>query len=176
MRFLATFGALILLSSAAAADSPFGHTYSEDADTILPITSYPLGESQIVAHSMANNLRLHWIEQDMCDRFGCLIVRNSTRLYKVAEFRIEAHYRDGTKRWSYNLLEHPLLPTEQVVRVKTASIDCDRPVKLLLKHRKTKEVLVMEGTANLCTTPGADNILRVEVKKPEVTVEENQTQ
>lgn len=177
MRHLATLGLLFLgMPAAAAADTPFGHPYQDDADTIVPITSYPLGESQVVAHALARSVQAYWIEQDMCDLFGCLVVHNDTRLYKVAEFRILARLGDGRQRWSANLLEHPLLPKESVTRIKTASIDCYRPVQFTLKQRKTKEVVVMEGTTNLCTTPHADNVIRINVKQPEVTVDESQNQ
>ena len=177
MRQLAALGLLILgTATAAPADTPFGHPFQDEADTIVPITSYPLGESQVVAHSLARDVHYYWIEQDMCDRFGCLVVHNDTRLYKVAEFRILAHRPDGSQRWSANLLEHPLLPTEKVTRIKTASIDCDRPVQFILRQRKTKETVVMEGVTNLCTTPHADNVIRINVKQPEVTIDENQNQ
>ena len=31
----------------------------------------------------------------------------------------------------------------------------------------------MEGTTNLCTTPHADNVIRINVKKPKITVPEH---
>jgi hypothetical protein len=177
VRLLATLGLLLLgIPTASSADTPFGHPYQDEADTIVPLTSYPLGESQVVAHALARNVQMYWIEQDMCDRFGCLVVHNDTRLFKVAEFRILAHLPDGRHRWSANLLEHPLLPTESTTRIKTASVDCERPIQFVLKQRKTKEVVVMEGTTNLCTTPHADNVIRINVKQPEVTIDESQTQ
>jgi hypothetical protein len=178
MRWNLVFGlSMLVAASTASADSPFTHRDgSDEGDTILPITSYPLGESQVVAHAMLRSLQYHWIQEDMCERFGCLIVQNDTRLFTVAEFRIQSHLRDGTQRWSANLLDHPMLPTDTVTRVKTASIDCDRPVQFVLKHRKTKEKLVMEGTTNLCPTPHADNLIRINIKLPEVTVDEKQPQ
>jgi len=160
------------MGSAAPAQSPFDRRDGEVGDTILPITSYPLGQSEIVAHAALQNLRYHWIEKDLCDRYGCLVVRNESKNYKVAEFRIMSHLRDGTKRWSANLLDHPMLQTDTVTRIKTASIDCERPIRFLLKQRKTKETVVMEGVTNLCTTPHVDNLIRINVKVPEVTVED----
>lgn len=176
MRCYVALGLLMLgAASAVSADSPFGHPFADDADTIVPITSYPLGQSEVVAHSQLRELQYYWVQKDLCDQYGCLIVLNDTRLYKVAEFRIESHLRDGSKRWSANLLDHPLLPTDTITRVKTASIDCERPVQFILKHRKTKETVVMEGTTDLCPTPHADN-LSINIKLPEVTVDEKQPQ
>jgi len=175
VRFSGAFGVLLLaLASAASADSPFTQRGGADAgDTILPITSYPLGESQVVANAMARNLRMHWIERDLCDQIGCLIVQNDTKFYKVAEFRIQLVDRDGSSRWSRNQLLHPLLPKEKVVRLKVASADsCNRDILFVLQHRTTKEKLVMESTTNFCPTPKADNLIRIDVKKPEVRVQE----
>lgn len=162
------------MASAASADSPFTPRGGADGgDTIVPITSYPLGESQLVARSMARNLRMRWIERDLCDQIGCLVVQNDTKFYKVAEFRIQLVDRDGSSRWSRNQLLHPLLPKEKVVRLKVAPADsCERDIMFVLQHRKTREQLVMESTTNLCPTPNADNLIRIEVKKPEVRVEE----
>ena len=175
MRLQSTLGVLVLaMASAASADSPFSHRDGSDGgDTILPITSYPLGESQAVARSMARNLRMHWIERDLCDQIGCLVVQNDTKFYKVAEFRIELLDRDGASRWSRNQLVHPLLPKEKLVRLKVAPADsCERDILFVLQHRKTKEQLVMESTTNLCPSPNADNLIRIDVKKPEITVQE----
>jgi hypothetical protein len=169
-------GVIILaLASSAAADSPFTHRDgSDDGDAILPITSYPLGQSQSVASSMARSLRWHWIERDLCDRLGCLVVQNDTKFYKVAEFRIQLVDRNGGSRWSQNQLLHPLLPNEKLVRLKVApASSCDRDIMFVLQHRKTREKLVMESTTNFCPTPNADNLIRINVKKPEVIVPEH---
>ena len=166
--------AALAMASSAAADSPFTHRDgSDDGDTLVPITSYPLGESQSVAHSMARDLRWHWIERDLCDQIGCLIVENDTKFYRVAEFRIELVDRNGGSRWSRNQLLHPLLPSQKLVRLKVAPADsCDRDVMFVLQHRKTREKLVMESTTNFCPTPNADNVIRINVKKPEIIVPE----
>jgi hypothetical protein len=165
----------LALTSSAAADSPFTHRDGTDeGDVILPKTSYPLGESQAVAHAMARNLRWHWIERDLCDQIGCLVVQNDTKFYKVAEFRIELVGRNGDSRWSQNQLVHPLLPAEKLVRLKVAPAgSCDRGVMFVLQHRKTKERLVMESTTNFCPSPNLDNVIRLNVKKPEVIVPEH---
>ena len=176
MRSIAFVGIVaVVLASSAAADSPFTHRDgSDDGDAILPMTSYPLGESQSVAHSMARALRWQWIERDLCDQVGCLVIRNDTRFYKVAEFRIELIDRNGASRWSQNQLVHPLLPTEKLVRLKVAPADsCDRDIMFVLQHRKTREKLVMESSTNFCPTPNADNVIRINVKKPKITVPEH---
>jgi hypothetical protein len=175
VRPFAGFGVLgLALASIASAQSPFTHRDgSDEGDAILPITSYPLGQSQVVAASMARNLRMRWLEREACDQIGCLVVQNDTRFYKVAQFRIELMNRDGSSRWSRNQLLHPLLPKEKLVRLKVAPADsCERDIMFVLQHRKTREQLVMESTTNLCPTPNADNVIRIDVKKPEVIVQE----
>lgn len=179
MRRIGTVALLSLFfASAGAAQSPFTHRDGSDSgDTILPITSYPLGQSQLVAMRMARELQMQWIEQDLCDQIGCLVIHNDTKFYKVAEFRIELFDSEGSSRWSRNQLLHPLLPKDKLVRLKVAPADyCEREIQFVLKHRKTKERLVMESTTNLCPTPHADNVIRIDVKKPEVTVDERQGQ
>jgi hypothetical protein len=170
--------ALLLTASPAFAESPFTHRDgSDEGDTLAPITSYPLGESQVVAQSYARNVRMYWIQKDLCDQIGCLVVHNDTKFYKVAEFRIELIDRDGASRWSQNQLLHPLLPQQKIIRVKVAPAGtCDRQVQFVLKHRKTGETMVIDGTTNFCPSPHADNVIRINVKQPEVTVDENQTQ
>jgi hypothetical protein len=172
VRLLAAFGAL-WLGAAASAQSPFTNRDGSDAaDTILPITSYPLGQAQLVAQGLARNVRMHWIEKQLCDEIGCLVVQNDTSNYKVAEFRIEL-VEDGGSRWSRNQLLHPLLPKQKLVRLKVAPAEsCQRDIRFVLQHRKTKERLVMESSTNLCPTPHADNVIRLNVVRPEVTVEE----
>jgi hypothetical protein len=161
------------MGTGASAQSPFTRRdESEEGDTILPITSYPLGQSQLVARSMARELRMRWIEREACNQIGCLVVQNDTRFYKVAEFRIQLLNRDGSSRWSRNQLLHPLLPKQKLVRLKVAPAEsCERDIMFVLQHRKTKQQLVMESTTNLCPTPNADNVIRIDVKKPEVTVQ-----
>ena len=173
MRALVSVVALAL-ATAAVAQSPFTRRDgSNDGDTLPQITSYPLGESQLVAESLARNVRMYWIEREVCDQLGCLVVQNDTKNYRVAEFRIELLDRDGSSRWSRNQLLHPLLPKQKLVRMKVAPPgSCDRDIMFVLQHRKTKERLVMESTTNLCPTPYADNVIRIDVKKPEVTVQD----
>jgi hypothetical protein len=163
---------LVLAATAATAQSPFtSRDGSDDGDSILPITSYPLGQSQLVSRNMARALRIQWIERDLCDRIGCLIVHNDTRLYKLAEMRVELIGRDGTSRWGRNQLERPLYPKERLTQFKVAPPEsCDRAIQFVLKHRKTRERLVMEAIANLCSSPNVDNVIRLDVVKPEVTV------
>jgi len=175
VRVLATSGLLALaVASAAIADSPFTHRDgSDEGDSILPITSYPLGQSQVVSESMARNVQMYWIQKDMCDQMGCLIIQNDAKNYKVADFRIELVDRDGSSRWSRNQLLHPLLPTESVVRLKVAPAEsCARQIKFTLQHRKTKEKLELAGTTDFCPSPHATNMIRINVKSPEVTVED----
>lgn len=175
MRSIATVAVLVVtMASAASADSPFTRRGGADeGDTILPITSYPLGRSDVVANAMAGNLRWRWIERDLCDQIGCLVIQNDSKFYKVAEFRIELFDRDGKSRWSRNQLLHPLLPKEKLVRLKVAPADsCLRDIRFVLQHRKTRESLVMDSTTNLCPSPNADNVIRIDVKKPEITVVE----
>lgn len=173
MRTWVAFG-LAALATASAAQSPFTNRGGGDeGDAILPITSYPLGRSDVVAKQMARNVRMYWIEQEACDQLGCLIVRNDTRLYTVAEFRIELLGDDGSSRWSRNQLLNPLLPKQKLVRLKVAPADsCERDVQFVLRHRKTKERLIMEGTTNFCPSPNADSLIRIEVKQPQVTVQD----
>ena len=164
----------LALGTVASAQSPFTHRDgSDEGDTILPVTSYPLGGSQAVARGMARELRLQWLQQDLCDQLGCLVVHNDTRAYKLAEMRVQLLGKDGTPRWGRNQLDHPLLPKEKLIRVKVAPADsCQREIMFVLQHRKTRERLEMETTTNLCPTPKADNVIRLNVKTPQVTVED----
>ncbi len=178
MRHCAIGMMALVTASAGIAQSPFTHRDgTNDGDTILPITSYPLGQSQVVASRMATALQLEWVKRDLCWQIGCLVIHNDTKFYKVSEIRIQSAGRDGEARWGSNQLQHPLLPKEKLVQLKIASADsCERDIQFVLKHRKTRERLVLESIANLCPTPHVDNIIRIDVRKPEVTVDENQVQ
>jgi hypothetical protein len=175
MRPVRVFAGLLGLgiASAAAADTPFNHHADGEGDTILPRTSYPLGQSQVVASSMARSLRMEWVKRDLCWQIGCLVVHNDTKYYKVAEFRVQMPRRDGTARWGPNQLHHSLLPQQKIVRLKTAPSDsCERQLQFVMQNRQTREKMTIETVSNLCPTPHTDNVVRLNVVKPEVTIEE----
>src|SRR5689334_20446769 len=114
------------IASAAAAQTvpitmdPFAG--SEAADTVRPITSYPLGQSELVANIMLQSLRLEQKQRDLCWDYGCLVIANESENYRVTGFHVQEAAADGSMRWSRNQLKQfgvPLYPKKATFLFKT---------------------------------------------------------
>ena len=156
-------------STASAAQSPF--TRADPGDAVLPITSYPLGESDLVAGQMMTSLRLQRRQTDLCHELGCLFIVNETKRYRVTGFHVLEQSRDGQYRWSTNQFGSPLLAHRATFRFKTGTVDCERPVMFILRGPDSREPVKIEGRANLCTTPHVHSVMRINIVRPEVIVE-----
>lgn len=157
------------LAGHAQTTTPFDGT--EEADTILPKTSYPLGNSEAVARSMLDSMRLEQRQRDLCWKLGCLVLVNETGAYQVDGFYVEEPAARGGRRWSRNQFGSALLPRRATYRFKTGGADaCDRPVKFILRHRKTKDRIEVSARASLCTSPQRDSLVRIRVVQPEIQV------
>jgi hypothetical protein len=169
-----SFLSLLALGVASAASAQIDPFSQEDpADSQRPKTSYPIGDSQAVAHAMVLAMHLEQRQQDLCWKLGCLVIVNETRNFNVTGFYVDTSDGRGERKWSSNQFGRPLFARKATFRFKTGDpTSCDRPVLFVLKQPKTKDVLKVETRASLCTAPHVDSLVRVNVVRPEVIVEE----
>ena len=120
MRLVNLF-CLATLLCAGAASAQSGD--AESADTVPPKTSYPLGNSQLVAQNMMAALRIEHAKRDLCWRLGCLVVANESRSYKVTGFFVQMPDMLGTDRWG----AQPIRPTAARPKRRAALQDRREP-------------------------------------------------
>lgn len=153
--------------------SPFAGSNSEDSTAN---TSYPYGESEMMARGMARSVRVGQQKRDLCRQYGCLVIANTSKNYRITEFRVREAGRDGTMRWSENQFRQfgaALAPRRAVYLFKTGKPEtCDWPVLFVLSDLRRKETMTVEMRASLCVSPQQDSLVRVNVVRPEVTVGE----
>ena len=158
-------------SSAFAQQAPWDNEIAAAGDTIAPITSYPLGRSDIVAMSLVQSIRMAEVKEDLCSRYGCLVIVNESRAYKVMEMRVEMTDRKGGKRWGPNQLDRPLLAHQATLRIKVPDLrDCDLPVRFTLRESKGPEEVSIDDRVRLCAEPDQHTLMRIKVVKPTVEV------
>jgi hypothetical protein len=176
MRYFPWALVLLLLASSAAAQvmepttDPFAGP--EAADTVRPKTSYPLGQSDMVARSMLLSLKLERAQRDLCWDLGCLVLVNESRNYNVIGFYVQTIGPDGKAKWSDNQFGRPLYARRATFRFKTGGPDsCNVPVKFVLKHPKIRDTFEFEARTSLCRAPHMDSLVRIRAVVPEVKVE-----
>ena len=181
--FSALLGVALLLTLPAAAPavaqtvpismSPFAGSSSEDSTAN---TFYPFGESEMMARQMATSVRRTQQKRDLCWQYGCLVIANQSKKYRITEFRVREAGRDGTMRWSANQFSQfgaPLDPLKAVYLFKTGKPEtCDWPVLFVLRDLKRRETMTVQMRASLCMSPHQDSLVRVNVVHPEVIVGE----
>lgn len=175
------FGSLLALTVPAPASaqtvpvsmSPFAGSASEDSTAN---TFYPFGESEMMAREMANSVRVGQRKRDLCREYGCLVIANQSKNYRITEFRVREAARDGTLRWSENQFRQfgaPLEPRKALYLFKTGKPEtCDWPVLFVLRDLKGRQTMSVQMQASLCVSPQRDSLVRVNVVRPEVTVGE----
>ncbi|HET9356433.1 MAG TPA: hypothetical protein VFO42_09755 [Sphingomicrobium sp.] len=170
---------LLLIAAAAAApaaaqQAPWDNDQSA-GDTVAPITSYPLGRADLVATGLVQSLRLARVKEDLCLKYGCLVIVNESRAYKVVEMRVEMTDRRGAKRWGPNQLDRPLLAREATLRIKVPDLaTCELPVRFTLRETRGREQLSIDDRVRLCAEPDRHTLMRIKVVKPRVeTVDEH---
>ena len=180
--FSASLGVALLLTLPAAAPAvaqtvpismgPFAGSSSEDSTAN---TFYPFGESEMMARQMATSVR-RTQKRDLCWQYGCLVIANQSKKYRITEFRVREAGRDGTMRWSANQFSQfgaPLDPLKAVYLFKTGKPEtCDWPVLFVLSDAKRRETMTVQMRASLCMSPHQDSLVRVNVVHPEVIVGE----
>src|SRR3954452_21515457 len=100
--------------------SPFAGGVAEDSAP--PITSYPLGESEMLANNMMQSIRMEQRQRDLCWEYGCLVIANQSENYRITEFRVREAAADGSFRWSDNQFKQfgvPLYPKKATFLFKT---------------------------------------------------------
>ena len=163
--------AIALASGAAAQQAPWDNDIAAAGDTVAPITSYPLGRADLVASGLVQSLRLARVKGDLCLKYGCLVIVNESRAYKVVDMRVEMTDRRGGKRWGPNQLDRPLLAREATLRIKVPDLkDCDLPVRVRLREMKGREEVLLEDRVRLCAEPDRHTLMRIKVVKPSVEV------
>ena len=170
-RLLVITSALAFAAPASAQQAPWENDPGLEGDTIAPITSYPLGRSDIVAMSMVRSLQMERVKEDLCERYGCLVIVNESRAYKVMEMRVEMTDRKGAKRWGPNQLDRPLMARQATLRIKVPDLDpCILPVRFTLRETKGREELSIEDRVRLCAEPDQHTLMRIKAVKPTVEV------
>src|SRR4051794_30505467 len=139
MRKLMLASAMMALLAVPAAAQVTDPTVPHDeADTIAPKTSYPLGDSEAVARSMLLSMKIAQKQRDLCWELGCLVIVNESQSYEVTGFFVQMTRKDGTLGWSNNQFGMPLMPKRATFRFKSGGSDaCNQPVKFVMKKHKT---------------------------------------
>ena len=168
---IALLAAIIIASAASAQQAPWDNDIALAGDTIAPITSYPLGRSDLVAMNLVQSIRMAEVKEDLCIRYGCLVIVNESRAYKVMDMRIEMTDRKGEKRWGPNQLDRPLQALQATLRIKVPDLkDCDLPVRFTMRETKGREEVSIEDRVRLCAEPDRHTLMRIKVVKPTVEV------
>ena len=80
-------------------------------------------------------------KHDLCWQYGCLVIANQSKNYRITEFRVREAARDGTMRWSENQFSQfgaALAPRKAVYLFKTGKPEtCDWPVLFVLQRPET---------------------------------------
>jgi len=178
-RIASCFLAGLGLGSAAVAQTvpvtmdPFAG--SEAGDSVRPITSYPLGNSQAVARNMLVSMRLEQRQRDLCWELGCLVIANESTHFRITGFHVLEKGPDGSMQWSKNQFgqfEVPLFPKGATFLFKTGNPEtCDWPVLFILKEPTSHQTIRVQTRTSLCTSPHRNSLVRVKVVYPEVIVE-----
>ncbi|RYE00098.1 MAG: hypothetical protein EOP61_14120 [Sphingomonadales bacterium] len=142
----------------------------DEADGVAPKNFTRPGGAENVARMLMGAMRIQRYQRDRCWKMGCLVIVNETRGYDVIGFYVEPRRRrPGASEWGRNLFDAPLFPRKATLAYKDGdAAACNHPVRFELRHRVTKERLTVDGTANLCSTPKADSLLRIKVLEPQV--------
>lgn len=144
---------------------------SEAGDSVRPITSYPLGQSEAVARSMLIALRLEQRQRDLCWELGCLLIVNESKGYMVTGFYVQTTAGNGSPAWSGNQFGAPLLAMRATYRFKTGRPDaCDLPAMFELRRPHSRDKLRFETRLSLCSSPHHDSLVRIRAVVPEVVV------
>jgi len=146
-------------------------TGSEDGDSVRPLTSYPLGQSEQVARSMLVALRLEQKQRDLCWELGCVVIVNESKTYMVTGFYVRTAAADGSPGWSRNQFGVPLLAKRATFRFKTGpATACDLPARFVLRAPHSKETISYDTRISLCSSPHRDSLVRIRAAIPEVEV------
>jgi hypothetical protein len=166
-----TVALLAAIAAASGAAAQEGGDPADAGSVIAPITSYPLGRSDMVAMNLVQSIRMAEVKEDLCIRYGCLVIVNESRAYKVMDMRIEMTDRKGGKRWGPNQLDRPLQALQATLRIKVPDLkDCDLPVRFTLRESKGREEVSIEDRVRLCAEPDQHTLMRIKVVKPTVEV------
>jgi len=163
--------ALLLLCAVPLALIARSGAAQDEATSSGPRNYTTPGGSQAEAAGMLAEMRLQQKERDLCQDYGCIVIVNETRSYRVTGFYVGEHGRRGDLRWSRNQFGDPLLPRRATFRYKSAKEDCARPVRFTLRRSGTGETMTVERIADFCPTPMVHSLIRIKVLTPDVIVE-----
>lgn len=153
--------------------SPFSKDPGMDGDSVGPITSYPLGESEALAQSMLASLRMEKRVRNLCWEIGCVVFVNESNNYMVTGFYVQQPAKNGGTEWSRNQFLIPLLAQRLTFRFKSGGADaCDLPARFVLRAPHKKETISYDTRISLCSTPHHDSLVRIKAVMPEVEVGE----
>lgn len=145
---------------------------SEAGDQARPVTSYPLGQSEMMARNMMAALRLEQKQRDLCWELGCVVIVNDSRTYMVTGFYVQAAAADGGLGWSRNQFGVPLLAKRATFRFKTGGRGaCDLPARFVLRAPHSRQTLSYDTRISLCSSPHHDSLVRIRAAIPDVEVE-----
>lgn len=129
------------------------------------------GASQVVASKLLSAMRLQQRERDLCWELGCVVILNASKTYRIESFFV-GEQRRGRLVWSRNQFGKPLLPRRATFRFKMDGENCERPVRFVFRDPQTKEALNVDDRVNFCPTPRVDSLLKLNVLRPRVIVEQ----
>jgi hypothetical protein len=153
--------------------SPFSKDPGMDGDSVRPINSYALGESEDLARSMLASLRMEKRVRNLCWEIGCVVFVNESNNYMVTGFFVQQPAKKGGTEWSRNQFLIPLLAQRVTFRFKTGNADaCDLPARFVLRAPHSKETISYDTRISLCSTPHRDSLVRIKAVTPEVRVGE----
>lgn len=144
----------------------------DESEGVQPKNFTRPGGAENVARMLMTAMRIEQRQRDRCWKLGCLVIVNETRGYDVVGFYVEPRRRKPPapgKKWGKNLFDAPLFPRKATFAFKDGdAAACAHPVRFELRHRVTRERLMVDGSANLCSTPKVDSLLRIRVLEPQV--------
>jgi hypothetical protein len=138
---------------------------------IKPVMSYPAGNPDAIGRLAWNAMRTQVNRERACEALGCLVVVNESNSYRLKEFYVRPLKPKSAADWGQNQLDRPLESKQALVRFKLPDARfCEWPVRFVMRHRKTKELVPIETNASLCAEPHRYTVLRLRIQRPKVIV------
>ncbi len=129
----------------------------------------PRTRSETMMAEQAYHFAVEKRHDDLCQRFGCLIVINETRDYMLTGMYLDTAFVKGGRVpvWSPNMLSSPGIYPMRATMFPTSfkrQEACAVPARFEFRHSDTRERVSVFMPVSLCMRPGAPFVrLRVQV-------------
>lgn len=171
LRIAAALLAPVCLAPAAAAQESVSLNESLSNVSELPFTRT---SSELTAMGMMLQFRHQKMQGDRCFETGCLFIINQTTDYDAIGLYLDVGSPDPDDApvWGPNLFRQKLRPqlARWTYKLGDASM-CTLGTRVVLRHRRTGEQVVSDGTMSLCRSPRFDSSVRINVVQTRVTAE-----